>query len=159
VASAILASNIQASKTFNDHTYALTSTRINWNEAKVIATALGGYLSTISTKAENDWLTAIFHNPYGDSWFGANDIATKNTWVWDNGTTSGDNGLTDLCGSGCTDNSSSNATWADGTRKWKSPNPNGNYNGGGCGYIWKTSGLWDDVACTADRYAIIEFDL
>ena len=136
----ILASNIQASKTFNDHTYALTSTRINWNDAKTAATALGGYLTTINTKAENDWLTAIFHNQYGDSWHGANDIATEDIWVWDNGTTSGDSGVTDnICGSGCTN---SNATWPDGTRKWKSPNPNGNYSGGGCGYIWTTSGLW-----------------
>ena len=39
VASAILAQNIQASKTFNGHTYALTSTSMNWNEAKVNATA------------------------------------------------------------------------------------------------------------------------
>ena len=29
---------------------------------------------------------------------GANDIASEATWVWDNGTTSGDSGLTDtLC--------------------------------------------------------------
>jgi hypothetical protein len=162
VASAILASNIQASKTFNDHTYALTSTQINWHDAKTAATALGGYLSTINTKAENDWLTAIFRNTYGTSWFGANDIATRFTWVWDNGTTSGDNGLTDnLCGS--TDCPNSNATWADGTRKWQNPNPNGKITDSvqvaTCGYIWYASGVWDDVACTATKYAIIEFDL
>jgi hypothetical protein len=149
VASAILASNIQASKTFNDHTYALTSTTINWNDAKTAATALGGYLTTINTKAENDWLTDIFRKPYGTSWFGANDIASPNTWVWDNGTTSGDSGLTD--------NLSSNATWADGTIKWKNGEPN--HSGGSCGYIWTWAGEWDDVACTASRYAIIEFDL
>jgi hypothetical protein len=148
VASAILASNIQVSKTFNDHTYALTSTRINWNDAKTAATALGGYLTTINTKAENDWLTAIFRIPYGTSWHGANDKASPNTWVWDNGTTSGDSGLTD--------NLSSNATWADGTRKWNSGEPNGI--GASCGYIWKTSGTWDDVACSGSKYAIIEFD-
>jgi len=149
VASAILASNIQVSKTFNDHTYALTSTTINWNDAKTAATALGGYLTIINTKAENDWLTAIFRQPYGTSWHGANDIASPNTWVWDNGTTSGDSGLTD--------NLSSNATWADGTIKWKNGEPN--HSGGSCGYIWTWAGLWDDVACTASRYAIIEFDL
>lgn len=163
VASAILASNIQVSKTFNGHTYASTSTTINWHDAKTTATALGGYLTTISTKAENDWLTAIFHNPYGDSWHGANDIATRFTWVWDNGTTSGDNGLTDnLCGTN--DCPNSNAAWADGTKKWKSPNPNGgiinSVQVATCGYIWKASGLWDDIACTATtNHAIIEFDL
>jgi len=47
--------------------------------------------------------------------------------------------------------------WADGsTRKWNSGEPN--YNGASCGYIWKTSGRWDDVACSINKYAIIEFD-
>jgi len=120
VASAILDQRIQVSETFNGHTYALTSAAMTWAQAKVIATALGGYLTTINTKAENDWLTAIFRIPYGESWIGANDIATNNTWVWDNGTTSGDNGLTDdLCGStGCP---VSDATWADNTNKWHVP--------------------------------------
>jgi hypothetical protein len=157
VASAILDQNIQASKTFNDHTYALTSAAMTWNDAKVKATALGGYLTTINTKAENDWLTTRFRIPYGELWIGANDIATSNTWVWDNGTTSGDNGLTDdLCGStGCPN---SDATWADNiTSKWYSGEPNGS--GASCGYIWQTSGTWDDIACGGSKYAIIEFDL
>ncbi len=151
VASAILASNIQVSKTFNGHTYALTSAATTWAQAKDIATALGGYLTTINTKAENDWLTTRFRIQHNATlWIGANDIATTNTWVWDNGTTSGDSGLTD--------DLSSNATWADNsTRKWESGEPN--HSGGSCGYIWQTSGTWDDVACTASRYAIIEFDL
>ena len=156
VASAILDQRIQVSETFNGHTYALTSAATTWAQAKVIATALGGYLATVNTKAENDWLTAIFRIPYGHSWIGANDIATTNTWVWDNGTTDNDNGLTDnICGSnGCPN---SNATWADNiTRKWNSGEPN--RNGASCGYIWTTSGTWDDVACSGSKYAIIEFD-
>jgi hypothetical protein len=158
VASATLAQSIQASETFNGHTYALTSAATTWAQAKVIATALGGYLTTINTKAENDWLTAIFRIPYGESWIGANDIDTNNTWVWDNGTTSGDNGLTDdLCGStGCP---VSDATWADNTDKWHQNHQNPNHSGDSCGYIWQTSGGWDDVACSWNMYAIIEFDL
>ena len=158
VASATLAQSIQASETFNGHTYALTSAAMTWAQAKVIATALGGYLTTINTKAENDWLTAIFRIPYGESWIGANDIDTNNTWVWDNGTTSGDNGLTDdLCGStGCP---KSDATWADNTDKWHQNHQNPNHSGDSCGYIWQTSGGWDDVACSWNMYAIIEFDL
>ena len=101
-------------------------------------------------------MTTRFRIQHGTLWIGANDIATNNTWVWDNGTTDNDNGLTDnICGSnGCPN---SNATWADGsTRKWNSGEPN--YNGASCGYIWKTSGRWDDVACSINKYAIIEFD-
>ena len=150
VASATLAQSIQVSKTFNGHTYALTSAAMTWAQAKVIATALGGYLTTVNTKAENDWLTTRFRIQHGTLWFGANDIATTNTWVWDNGTTDNDNGLTD--------DLSNNATWADGsTRKWVSGEPN--HSGGSCGYIWKTSGTWDDTACSNNKYAIIEFDL
>ena len=155
VASAILDQRIQVSETFNGHTYALTSAATTWAQAKVIATALGGYLATVNTKAENDWLTAIFRIPYGHSWIGANDIATTNTWVWDNGTTDNDNGLTDnICGSnGCPN---SNTRWADNTKKWNNGEPN--HSGASCGYIWKTSGTWDDVACSNNKYAIIEFD-
>jgi hypothetical protein len=165
VASAILASNIQVSETFNGHTYALTSADMTWDNAKTAATALGGYLTTINTKAENDWLTTRFRIPRNSSpyslWIGANDKATSNTWVWDNGTTSGDNGLTDnLCGTNdCPD---SNATWADNsTRKWFTSDDSSepNHSGASCGCIWKDTGHWDDRACTASLYTIIEFDL
>ena len=157
VASAILASNIQASKTFNDHTYALTSTTMTWAQAKDNATALGGYLTTINTKAENDWLTTELYISPG-TWMGANDIATENTWVWDNGTTSGDNGLTDdLCGTD-SDCRNSNAKWADNTDKWYGLNPNNYSNNQDCGRIWKTTGHWDDHGCDNSNYGIIEFD-
>jgi hypothetical protein len=157
VASALLSSYVKDSASLSGHTFAITSTAMNWNNAKIQATALGGYLTTINTKAENDWLTTRFRIPYGELWIGANDIATSNTWVWDNGTTSGDNGLTDdLCGStGCPN---SDATWADNiTRKWVSGEPN--HSGASCGQIWQTSGPnWDDTPCNNNKYAIIEFD-
>ena len=157
VASALLSSYVKDSASLSGHTFAITSTAMNWNNAKIQATALGGYLTTINTKAENDWLTTRFRIPYGELWIGANDIATSNTWVWDNGTTSGDNGLTDdLCGStGCPN---SDATWADNiTRKWVNGEPN--HSGASCGQIWQTSGPnWDDTPCNNNKYAIIEFD-
>jgi len=164
VASALLSTNIQVTETFNTHTYALTSTSMSWYDARDNATALGGYLTTINTKAENDWLTATFFIKYGAvMWIGANDIDTENTWVWDNGTTSGDSGLTDdLCGtdSDCRD---SNATWADGTEKWASGEPNDYIPLGGedCGNIWRSAGTWNDLPCNNSsyfNYGIIEFD-
>jgi hypothetical protein len=160
VASAILSANIQASETFSDHTYALTTTAMTWFQARDNATALGGYLTTINTKAENDWLTSTFFIGHGTAiWHGANDNATENTWVWDNGTTSGDNGLTDdLCGtaSDCRD---SNATWADGTEKWNTNEPN-QYQGTeeDCGNITRSDGTWNDLSCIRTLYGIIEFD-
>jgi len=151
VASALLSSYVKDSASLSGHTFAITSAAMNWNNAKVQATALGGYLTTINTKAENDWLTTRFRIQHGaELWIGANDIATNNTWVWDNGTTSGDSGLTD--------NLSNNAKWADNiTRKWVSGEPN--HSGASCGQIWKTSGPnWDDTPCNNNKYAIIEFD-
>ena len=168
VASALLSSNIQASETYNAHTYALTTTSMNWHDAKADAASLGGYLTTINTKAENDWLTSTFFVKYGAvMWIGANDIATEGTWVWDNGTTSGDNGLTDdLCGtdSDCED---SNAEWADGTEKWDSGGggePNDSDSNEDCGNIWRSTGTWNDLPCTNTTqnntgiYGIIEFN-
>ena len=57
VASALLSANIQGSQTYNAHTYAITSTAMTFAEAKTAAAALGGYLTTINTLAENTFLT------------------------------------------------------------------------------------------------------
>ncbi len=149
VASALLSSYVKDSASLGGHTFAITSAAMNWNNSKVQATALGGYLTTINSKAENDRLTTRFRIQHGaELWIGANDIVTNNTWVWDNGTTSGDSGLTD--------NLSNNAKWADNiTRKWYTNEPN---NSGDCGYIWTITGHWDDTNCNNNKYAIIEFD-
>ena len=161
VASALLSANIQGSKTYNAHTYAITSEAMTFAEAKAAAAALGGYLTTVNTKAENTFLTEKFYAAYGNSalWIGANDIATENIWVWDNGTTSGDNGVTDnICGTGC--NPKSLAEWPDGTRKWNwsgsgEPNNAGNED---CANITRSDGTWNDLRCSRNQYGIIEFD-
>ena len=161
VASALLSANIQGSETYNAHTYAMTSAAMTFAEAKAAAAAVGGYLTTVNTKAENTFLTEKFYAAYGNSalWIGANDIATENTWVWDNGTTSGDGGVTDnICGTGC--NPKSLAEWPDGTRKWNwsgSGEPN-NSGGEDCANITRSDGTWNDLSCTNDQYGIIEFD-
>jgi hypothetical protein len=158
VASALLSANITASFTFNNHTYALTTSEMTWANAKAAATVLGGYLTTINTKAENTFLTTTFFDTLNAViWIGATDQVTENTWLWDNGTTSGDDNLTDnLCGTS-TNCRNSNATWADGTEKWygSEPNQSGQED---CATIWKTEGTWNDLSCTASKYGVIEFD-
>jgi fibronectin type 3 domain-containing protein len=161
VASALLSANIQGSETYNAHTYAMTSAAMTFAEAKAAAVAVGGYLTTVNTKAENTFLTEKFYAAYGNKalWIGANDIATENTWVWDNGTTSGDNNLTDtICNATSGNCRPSNATWADGsTRKWNSGEPN-NPGGEDCANITNSNGYWNDLDCDRDQYGIIEFD-
>ena len=132
---------------------------MTWAQAKDNATALGGYLATLNTKAENVWIWNQFETQV---WIGANDIATEGTWVWDNGTTSGDSGLTDnICGTGCDATASpkvySDATWADGTQKWNGNEPN-NQGTEDCANITNPSGYWNDLSCSNNQYGIIEFD-
>tara|TARA_B100001964_G_scaffold4653_1_gene4974 strand:+ start:93 stop:1133 length:1041 start_codon:yes stop_codon:yes gene_type:complete len=141
VASALLSANIQGSETYNAHTYAITSSAMNHADATAAAAALGGYLVTITTKAENDWLTATFETIYGDIWIGAKDVISEGTWVWDNGTG---------------ENFSSSSVWpSDNTRKFCSDEPNGS---GDCAQIWQASGCWDDTTCNTTKFGIIEFD-
>ena len=150
VASALLSANIQGSKTYNNHTYAITTSAMNWENAKIEAASLGGYLATINTKAENDWLTAKFIS-YGNFWIGSHDKGTEGTWVWDNGTT---------------DNISAGAEWPDGTDKWGSDEPNNSAGNEDCGTIRDSTGVWNDVECDSNlssspyhiNYGVIEFD-
>ena len=161
VASALLSANIRGSQTYNAHTYAITSEAMTFAEAKAVALTLGGYITTVNTKAENTFLTEKFYAAYGNSplWIGANDIATENTWLWDNGTTSGDSGVTDnICGTGC--NPKSLAQWPDGTRKWNwsgKGEPN-NANNEARANITRSDGTWNDLSCSNNQYGIIEFD-
>ena len=168
VASALLSADIQGSQTYNAHTYAITSEAMTFAEAKAAAAAVGGYLTTVNTKAENTFLTNEFYAAYGNKalWIGANDIATEATWVWDNGTTSGDDNLTDtICNAPSGDCRPSLAQWADGTYKWcrnaesdcgaNEPNNSGNED---CANITNSSGFWNDLTCSRDQYGIIEFD-
>ena len=170
VTSALLSANIQGSQTYNTHTYAMTSEAMTFAEAKAAAAALGGYLTTVNTKAENTFLTNEFYAAYGNKalWIGANDIATEATWVWDNGTTSGDDNLTDtICNAPSGDCQPSLAQWADGTYKWcrnaepdcgaNEPNDAG-AGGEDCANITNSSGFWNDLRCSRNKYGIIEFD-
>ena len=161
VASALLSANILGSETYNAHTYAMTSSAMTFAEAKAAAAAVGGYLTTINTKAENTFLTNKFYAAYGNKalWIGANDIAQEGTWVWDNGTTSGDDNLTDtICNAPSGDCTPSNAKWADNTtRKWNGGEPNDS-GGEDCANITNANGFWNDLPCTHNQYGIIEFD-
>ena len=128
---------------------------MTWNEAANAAAALGGYLTTINTRAENTWLFDKF-GKYGgtsrDLWIGAKDDITEGSWYWDNGTTSSDGGVSD--------NISTGSTWPDGQSKWKSGEPN-NVGNEDCGTIRGSLNTekWNDLNCTGnDLYGIIEID-
>ena len=155
VASAILSANIQGSESYNAHTYALTSGTMYWPAAATAAAAVGGYLATLNTKAENTWLYNKFGHYGGsarDLWIGSLDNVTEGTWYWYNGTTSGDDNVSD--------NISAGAKWPDGTAKWASGEPN-NWSDEDCGTIRGSQNVstWNDFRCGDELiYGIIEFD-
>ena len=154
VASALLSENIQGSETNEGHTYALTSSTMSWDSAATAAAAVGGYLATLNTKAENTWLSDKFAHYGGtarDLWIGSKDNVTEGTWYWYNGTTSGDGGVSD--------NISSGAKWPDGTSKWASNEPNDSGTED-CGTIRGSQNVstWNDLNCGSNLYGIIEID-
>ena len=154
VASALLSANIQGSETNEGHTYALTSDTLSWDDSATAAAAVGGYLATLNTKAENTWLYDKFGHYGGtarDLWIGSKDNVTEGSWYWYNGTTSGDDNVSD--------NISSGAKWPDGTAKWASGEPN-NASGEDCGTIRgsQNKSTWNDFGCERELYGIIEID-
>jgi len=154
IASALLSASILGSETYNAHTYALTIDKITWPAAATAAAAVGGYLATLNTKAENTWLYDKFGHYGGtarDLWIGALDNVTEDTWYWYNG--------------GVSDNISSGAKWPDGTDKWASNEPNdwpdSNVDGQeNCGTIRgsQNKSTWNDLSCSSNLYGIIEID-
>ena len=148
-ASAVLSANIMGSETNNGHTYALTSTTMNWQAAADAAEAVGGYLAILNTLEENEWLYEKF-GTYGgtnrDLWIGALDNVTEGSWYWYTGTTSGDGGITD--------NISTGATWPDGSSKWASGEPN---NAGNEDVVeLLNNGKWNDHQMTQRRQYVVE---
>jgi fibronectin type 3 domain-containing protein len=160
VASALLSANIQGSESNEGHTYALTSSTMSWSDAATAAAAVGGYLATLNTKAENTWLYDKFGHYGGtarDLWIGSLDNVTEGAWYWYNGTTSGDDNVSD--------NISSGAKWPDGTAKWASNEPNDCCSNDtdfqeNCGTIRgsQNKSTWNDLGCGSNLYGIIEID-
>jgi len=79
----------------NDHFYELINHGgfIDWSDARAAAEAAGGYLATITSSAENDFLTALSFSCsagefdelrpcYRESWIGLTDEAVEGQFRW-----------------------------------------------------------------------------
>jgi len=120
---------------------------MTWAAGKAQAEAMGGYLTTINNAAEGQWLAELFRPVSDAAFIGANDIAEEGTWVWDQTGETFWNGL------------------ADGTpvpgfyTNWNSGEPNDSSDDEDAAMLYLTSGLWNDLNVTRERYCIVESDI
>ena len=140
--SAVVPITITGSNTYNGHSYSFVSfdgTTYTFAEASAEATAMGGYLSTITSQGENDYV----HNNLSDelinnlsaAFIGASDAGHEGTWQWtlgpDAGTTFWDNGV--VIGQ--------YSNWRSGEPSNATNNPEGGENYA----VIEADGLWNDV--------------
>lgn len=73
---------------FNGHWYKVIQddTITDWNAALQYCSTQNGYLATITSQAENDFLYSyIKQEGYESAYFGLSDAASEGTWAWANG--------------------------------------------------------------------------
>ena len=159
----------------NGHYYKLvtSSSNVNWADAKTAAEAdtyegLSGYLVTITSEAENNFLKAKISS---NTWIGASDNSTyistsysageptEGTWQWVSGP---ENGKTFFCqvAIGSKANAASDeCSVATGYsyNNWKNNEPNDHNNSTvgqeDCAHLYGSDGKWNDLPCTQSGVA------
>ncbi len=65
----------------NNHSYQWFDIGKTWTDAKIACESQGGYLATVTSKEENDWLinNGLAQN---GAWLGASDSAIEGQWQW-----------------------------------------------------------------------------
>jgi len=117
----------------NGHYYKWVAGTTTWNAAKAGATALGGYLVTVTSTAEQTWLPLNVIPSGQTSCLGATDETTEGTWLWITG-----------------------ETWS--YMNWNGGEPN---NSGNEDYLaWNTNGTWNDIVGTSGGTSgyVVEWD-
>jgi len=68
---------------YNGHSYYRSTGTANWTTAKSNCAAMGGYLVTVTSSGENNFL----YNLWPSGWIGLTDEVTEGTWRWVTGET------------------------------------------------------------------------
>jgi len=110
----------------NGHSYQRFDVANTWSQAKDACVSQGGYLATITSQAENDWVWSKFgvspayYAGILGFWLGGNDAATEGQWMWVTG-----------------------ESWS--YSNWDTGQPD-NAGGRGQNYaaMWSNGGSWDD---------------
>ena len=139
----------------NTHLYEYISVGggITWTDAKAAAELLerygaSGYLATITSEAENDFVADRLE---GAGWMGASDAASEDTWEWVTGPETGDDfWLGDQDGE----------VVPGAYENWNNGEPNDSGSNEDCGqFLSGASGLWNDLPCTVTTLTgyVVEF--
>jgi len=117
-----------------DHYYQRIDTLMNWFEAKAYSESLGGYLATLTSQDENDFVYQNFDidGIQNGVWLGGTDEALEGNWEWITG-----------------------EDWV--YTNWNAGEPN-NTNGDQHYLSLRTLDYWDDDWGTNTKFFITEWD-
>ena len=144
----------------NQHFYQVSSSTALWSVARTQAQSttydgVSGYLATIATKQENDFITSRIEGATS-IWIGATDQTTEGVWRWVTGPEGlEDGGLGRQFWQGAANGTAiSYASWSPGYE------PNDGAGTGGQDYAltnWGSAGLWDDQNGVTSLKYLIEY--
>lgn len=126
----------------NGHIYEYVSYTASWNNANTNAATRSkygstGYLTTITSQAENDFVAARLLNA---GWMGASDAAVENTWRW---VTGPESGIQFWSGT------SSGSTVGGMYANWGTGEPNNAGDEDCAQFLTGGTGKWNDLPCAS----------
>lgn len=138
----------------NGHLYEVVNNDapLSWDEAVILAAGrtlngATGYLATVTTQAENDYLVERLT---GDGWFGASDVTTEGDWKWVTGPETGTSFWT-----GNENGSPVESRFAN----WAGSEPNDYEPGEDCAQFYSDGSGWNDLPCDGPylSYYVVEY--
>ena len=78
----------------NGHWYTVVQEELSWSDARLAAENLtfmgeSGYLATITSHEEQNFIFTNFFSAVSASWIGASDMAVEGQWIWETGPEAG----------------------------------------------------------------------
>jgi len=152
-----IAAPIQWSSDFggNDHWYELNLDAMDWQSAATEAENRGGYLATVTSAAENQFLQFLLAPFHEDFWIGGSDADSEGSWYW----MTGDEAGQQFWESGKKSGSAVNGMY----NNWGFTEPNDS--GNGEDYLAYTRSIaslgfygWNDLNGDNNEYSIIEYN-
>ncbi len=129
----VSANSAKVVNSINGHTYQwFDAPQKTWTNAKTACANLDGYLATVSSQSENNFVTTLAtnNNTAIGTWLGGSDEVQEGSWRWVN------------------DEAWSYSAWASGE-----PNNSGNED-----YLYNLFGKWNDLNNTFELPYICEWD-